>query len=132
MGFSDNLTIRDDRKLTHEFKSTPIKIGKTLYISTSLGHVAAISADEGKTIWTFDTKTYADGRPTNLGFNLSGKSRAYWRDNKQETIIMPTNIGYLWAIDLQKPASLLSNLDAMVALILHKGSADLSTESFIL
>ena len=94
----DNLLVKNDRKLTPwGFKSTPIKIGKTLYISTSLGHVAAISADEGKTIWTFDTKTYSDGRPTNLGFNHRGV--AYWSDNKQETIIMPTNNGYLWAID---------------------------------
>ena len=54
----DNLLVKNDRKLTPwGFKSTPIKIGKNLFISTSLGHVAAISADEGKTIWTFDTKT---------------------------------------------------------------------------
>ena len=69
----DNQIVKEDRKLTPwGFKSTPIKINKTLYVITSLGHVAAISADDGKTIWTFDTKTYADGRPTNLGFNHAG------------------------------------------------------------
>ncbi|MFL2526055.1 MAG: pyrroloquinoline quinone-dependent dehydrogenase [Candidatus Azotimanducaceae bacterium] len=94
----DNQMVKKNRKLTPwGFKSTPIKIGKTLYVSTSLGHVAAISADDGKTIWKFDTKTYADGRPTNLGFNHRGV--AYWSDNNQEIIIMPTNNGYLWAID---------------------------------
>ena len=94
----DNQIVKKDRKLTPwGFKSTPIKVGKTLYVSTSLGHVAAISADDGKTIWKFDTKTYEDGRPTNLGFNHRGV--AYWSDNNQEIIIMPTNNGYLWAID---------------------------------
>ena len=48
--------------------------------------------DDGKTIWTFDTKTYADGRPTTLGFNHRGV--AYWCDNNQEIIIVSTNNGY--------------------------------------
>ena len=54
------------------FKSTPIHIDGVLYVSTSLGHVAAIDAASGQSLWTFDTKTYADGRPTNLGFNHRG------------------------------------------------------------
>ena len=75
----DNLIVRENRQLTPwGFKSTPIKIDNILYISTSLGQVAAISADQGRTIWNFDTKSYEDGRPTNLGFNHRGV--AYWTD----------------------------------------------------
>ena len=45
------------------FKSTPIKVGDTLYVSTPMGYVAAINAATGKQKWAFDTRTYDDGRP---------------------------------------------------------------------
>ena len=94
----DNAIVKKDRQLTPwQFKSTPLKIGNVLYISTSLGHVAAIEADTGKSIWVFDTRSYSDGRPTNLGFNHRGV--AYWSDGKQARILMPTNNAYLWALD---------------------------------
>ena len=94
----DNLIVRKNRQLTPwGFKSTPIKIDNILYISTSLGQVAAISADQGRTIWNFDTKSYEDGRPTNLGFNHRGV--AYWADGEEGIILMPTNNAYLWALD---------------------------------
>ena len=63
-----------------------------------MGHVAAIDAVTGKTIWVFDTRTYSDGRPTNLGFNHRGV--AYWSDSQgRSRIFMPTNNAYLWALD---------------------------------
>jgi len=94
----DNAIVKKDPRLTPwQFKSTPLKIGNTLYISTSLGHVAAIEADTGKSIWVFDTRTYSDGRPTNLGFNHRGV--AYWSDDNEARILMPTNNAYLWALD---------------------------------
>jgi quinoprotein glucose dehydrogenase len=94
----DNALAAKDRQLTPwGFKSTPIMIDGVLYVSTSLGHVAAIDAESGETIWTFDTKTYADGRPTNLGFNHRGV--AYWADGDDARILMPTNNAYLWALD---------------------------------
>ena len=97
----DNALVRADPKKTPwGFKSTPLKVGHMLYTSTSLGHVAAIDAATGKSIWVFDTRTYADGRPTNLGFNHRGV--AYWSNNKgQSRIFMPTNNGYLWALDAE-------------------------------
>lgn len=94
----DNPIVEKNRALTPwGFKSTPLKVGNRLYISTSLGQVAAIEADTGKTLWTFDTRTYADGRPTNLGFNHRGV--AYWQDGDEARILMPTNNAYLWALD---------------------------------
>ena len=97
----DNALVKADSKKTPwGFKSTPLKVGHMLYTSTSLGHVAAIDAATGKSIWVFDTRTYADGRPTNLGFNHRGV--AYWSNNKgQSRIFMPTNNGYLWALDAE-------------------------------
>ena len=97
----DNALVKADSKKTPwGFKSTPLKVGHMLYTSTSLGYVAAIDAATGKSIWVFDTRTYADGRPTNLGFNHRGV--AYWSNNKgQSRIFMPTNNGYLWALDAE-------------------------------
>ena len=95
----DNKLVAENPRLTPwGFKSTPLKIGSTLFTSTSLGHVAAIDAKTGKTRWLFDTKTYQNGRPTNLGFNHRGV--AYWKDSSgRERVLMPTNNAYLWSID---------------------------------
>ena len=43
------------------FKSTPLMIGGRLYVNTSLGHVAAIDAATGKTLWVFDSKSRRGG-----------------------------------------------------------------------
>ncbi|MEC9155462.1 MAG: pyrroloquinoline quinone-dependent dehydrogenase, partial [Pseudomonadota bacterium] len=98
----DNALVKADPKKTPwGFKSTPLKIGNVLYISTSLGQVAAINATNGQTIWLFDTRTYDDGRPTNLGYNHRGV--AHWSNGKDKSIIlMPTNNADLWALDAKK------------------------------
>ena len=45
----DNKLVAENPRLTPwGFKSTPVKIGSTLFTSTSLGHVAAIDAKTGK------------------------------------------------------------------------------------
>ena len=62
-------------------------IGGKLYVNTSLGHVAAIDAATGKTIWVFDSKSREAGRPTNLGFNSRGVG--YWTDGKEERVYPP-------------------------------------------
>src|SRR5688572_27604842 len=79
------------------FKSTPLMIGGRLYVNTSLGHVAAIDAVTGQSLWVFDSKSREAGRPTNLGFNSRGVG--YWTDGLEERIYHPANDGYLWAID---------------------------------
>jgi len=79
------------------FKSTPIKVGNRLYISTSLGQVAAIDASTGKQLWVFDTRSWESGRPTNLGYNHRGVS--YWVSGDKERIFMPTNDAWLWSLD---------------------------------
>ena len=79
------------------YKNTPIKIGDVLYVSTSLGQVAAIRADTGENLWVFDTGAWKAGRPTNLGFNTRGV--AYWSNGKRRRVLMPTNDAHLWSID---------------------------------
>jgi quinoprotein glucose dehydrogenase len=79
------------------YKSTPIKVGDVLYTSTSLGSVVALEAATGKQIWTFDTETWKDGRPANIGFNHRGVS--YYESGNQSRILMGTNNAYLWSLD---------------------------------
>lgn len=96
----DNGIVQDQPALTPwSFKVTPLKVGDRLFTSTSLGFVAAVDPSTGKTLWQFDTKTYLDGRPTNLGFNHRGV--AYWSNKDESRILMPTNNGYLWSLDAE-------------------------------
>ena len=81
------------------FKSTPIKVGDTLYVSTSLGHVAAIDAVTGRQRWAFDTGSWRSGTPANLGFNHRGV--AYWEGAGERRVLMPTNDGFLWSLDAE-------------------------------
>ena len=78
------------------FKSTPIHKDGTLYISTSLGNIAAIDGMTGEQKWTFDTGTSEHGRPANMGFNHRGVS--YWANDEKQRILMGTNNAYLWSI----------------------------------
>jgi quinoprotein glucose dehydrogenase len=94
----DNELIAGNPRLrTGGFKSTPLMVGGRLYVNTSLGHVAAIDAKTGETLWVFSTKSYEAGRPTNLGFNSRGVG--YWTDGDEERILQPSGDATLWAID---------------------------------
>ena len=84
-------------KFPGPFKSTPIKVGDTLYVSTSLGYVAAIDAVSGQQRWLFATDSWKRGNPPNLGFNHRGV--AYWEEGETRRILMPTNDAYLWSLD---------------------------------
>ena len=59
------------------YKSTPLYIDGTLYITTSLSQVAAIDPATGETLWVYDPKSYDAGRPANAGFQHRGLE--YWR-----------------------------------------------------
>lgn len=79
------------------YKSTPIKVGDVLYTSTSLGTVVALDAATGTELWSFDTGTWKDGRPANMGFNHRGVS--YYEADGRARIFMGTNNAYLWSLD---------------------------------
>ena len=95
----DNAMVRANRRLTPiGYKSTPVIADGVLYVSTSLGQVAAIDAVERMELWRFDTGSWQAGRPTNLGFNHRGV--ALWQaGDRPGRVLMPTNDGRLWSLD---------------------------------
>ncbi|MGH9935422.1 MAG: PQQ-binding-like beta-propeller repeat protein, partial [Blastocatellia bacterium] len=96
---SPDIPLQKENRMLSSFayEVTPLMIGGRLYTSTSLSQVAAINAETGQTIWTFDTEARKAGRPTNLGFVHRGVT--YWTDGKQERVYIATADAYLWAID---------------------------------
>ena len=78
----DELQEARTRIFRHEV--TPLKIGDSLYASTSLGQFAAIDPASGETLWSYDPEVWRAGRPTNLGF--MSKGLAYWTDGTLERL----------------------------------------------
>jgi quinoprotein glucose dehydrogenase len=96
---SPDLPLQKENRMLSSFayETTPLMINGVLYASTSLSQVAAINAETGQTIWTFNPESYKAGRPANLGFVHRGVT--YWTDGKQERVYIGTADAYLWAID---------------------------------
>jgi quinoprotein glucose dehydrogenase len=78
-------------------EGTPVMAGGRLYTVTSLSQVAAIDPATGRTIWSYDPKSYEAGQPVNLGFVNRGL--AYWRDGDVERLFFGTGDGHLIALD---------------------------------
>ena len=78
-------------------EGTPVMAGGRLYTVTSLSQVAAIDPATGRTIWSYDPKSYEAGQPVNLGFVNRGL--AYWRDGEVERLFFGTGDGHLIALD---------------------------------
>ncbi|MCH8334237.1 pyrroloquinoline quinone-dependent dehydrogenase, partial [Candidatus Sumerlaeota bacterium] len=84
---------------------TPLMAGGRLYASTSLSQAAAIDPATGRTIWTFDPKSYETGRPPNWGFVHRGVT--YWAGEGEERIYLGTGDARLIALNARdgKPIS---------------------------
>ncbi|MDO9519761.1 MAG: pyrroloquinoline quinone-dependent dehydrogenase [Pseudohongiella sp.] len=94
----DNAVFRDDdRASAGEYKSTPIMVNGTLYVSTSLGMIAAVDAFTGAEIWVFDTGSWQRGRHPNFNNNHRGVS--WWDDGGDGRILMAANDGVLWSLN---------------------------------
>lgn len=94
----DNAIFRNDERATAgEYKSTPIMVNGTLYVSTSLGQVAAINAITGEQQWVFDTGSWERGRHPNFNNNHRGVS--WWNDGADGRIFMAANDGLLWSVN---------------------------------
>lgn len=94
----DNAIFRqDDRASAGEYKSTPIMVNGVLYVSTSLGQVAAIDAATGEQRWVFDTGSWQRGRHPNFNNNHRGVS--WWDDGRDGRIFMAANDGLLWSLN---------------------------------
>jgi glucose dehydrogenase len=103
---ADEEVIRANPHLkTWVWESTPLMVGGTLYISTSLSQVAAIDAATGKTRWVYNPETWKGATPPNHGFVHRGV--AYWADGNDLRILFGTGDGYLICLNAQtgKPIS---------------------------
>jgi quinoprotein glucose dehydrogenase len=69
------------------FQATPLMIGDTLFLSTSLNRVVALDANTGKELWSYDPKAYVAGQPPN-GTGFVHRGVATWSDGKQRRIFM--------------------------------------------
>jgi quinoprotein glucose dehydrogenase len=94
---ADVLAMDGVRVRPEKFESTPLMVDGVLYTSTSFSQVAAIDAGTGETIWKYDTGSWRDGRPANMGFIHRGVS--YWRDGDDERIIIATGNSKLIALN---------------------------------
>ena len=65
------------------FKSVSLMIDGLVYLSTSLGQVAALDAGTGELVWSYDPQTYDRlDRPANMGWQHRGVS--YWDDDESD------------------------------------------------
>jgi quinoprotein glucose dehydrogenase len=93
----------------HAYETSPLVVNGVLYASTSLSQVAAVDALTGRTLWTYDPKSYVgkDGAvvsPPNVGFIARGI--AYWENGKDKRIFFGTVNSKLIALDLSgKPVA---------------------------
>jgi quinoprotein glucose dehydrogenase len=84
------------RSFTNE--STPIMVGGTLYVSTSLSQVAAIDAGSGQTKWVHDPRAYDNTiHPANNGWANMGV--AHWKSGEDERVLILTADAFLVALD---------------------------------
>ena len=63
------------------FQNTPLMIDNVLYVSTMYNRVAALDAETGKELWSYDPKAYEDGQPPN-GTGFVHRGVAAWRDGQ--------------------------------------------------
>ena len=87
-------------------ESTPIMVGGTLYVTTSLGQVAALDAATGKTRWVHDPRAHDNTvHPANNGWANMGV--AYWKGGGDERVFILTADAFLVALDTRtgKPAA---------------------------
>src|SRR6185436_11948775 len=87
-------------------ESTPIMVGGTLYVSTSLGQVAALEAATGKTRWVHDPRAHDNTvHPANNGWVNMGV--AYWKGGGDARVFILTADAFLVALDAPtgKPAA---------------------------
>jgi quinoprotein glucose dehydrogenase len=69
------------------FENTPLMIDNVLYLSTPYNRVVALDADNGKEIWSYDPRAYADGQPPN-GTGFVHRGVAAWRDHGKLRIFL--------------------------------------------
>ena len=80
------------------FQATPIMVGNVLYLSTMYTRVAALDAETGEELWTFDPKAY-EGGPKGAGpRGFKHRGIAWWSDRDGARIFLNSR-DRLYAID---------------------------------
>ena len=74
------------------FQATPIMVGDVLYLSTMYTRVAALDAETGAELWTFDPRAY-EGGPKGAGpSGFKHRGIAWWSDGEDARIFLdPTS-----------------------------------------
>src|SRR5436190_22719156 len=75
------------------FQTTPIQIGRTLYLSTPYNRVIALDAETGRELWAYDPKAYVDGQVPN-GTVFVHRGVASWRDARSGKLRILMNSRY--------------------------------------
>ena len=80
------------------FQATPIMVDNVLYLSTMYMRVAALDAETGTELWTFDPRAYERG-PRGVGpRGFKHRGIAYWRNGTDNRIFLNSR-DRLYAID---------------------------------
>ena len=70
------------------FQATPIMVGAVLYLSTMYTRVAALDAETGTELWTFDPEAY-EGGPVGAGpSGFKHRGVAYWSDGYEARVFL--------------------------------------------
>ena len=80
------------------FQATPIMIDNVLYLSTMHTRVAALDAETGAELWTFDPKAYEGGPKGAPPSGFKHRGIAYWSDEDDDLIFLNSR-DRLYAID---------------------------------
>ncbi|MDP6537325.1 MAG: pyrroloquinoline quinone-dependent dehydrogenase [Gammaproteobacteria bacterium] len=80
------------------FRSTPLKVGDRLYVSTNLNLIAALDPATGEQLWVFDPKAYEFEAGAHGG--LGSRGVAYWSSGAgEERIVFATGGMQLLTLD---------------------------------
>ena len=82
------------------FQATPVMVGNVLYLSTMYTRVAALDAETGVELWTFDPRAY-EGGPKGAGpRGFKHRGIAWWSDGESARIFLNSR-DRLYAIDAE-------------------------------
>ena len=80
---STDVTDRNESIRPNGFKTTPLMVDGLVYLSTSVGQVAALDAGTGELLWSYDPRSYERmGSPASMGWQHRGV--AYWEDDESD------------------------------------------------
>lgn len=87
-----------DPPILGNFKATPLMVGGRLFLNTPTSVGAALDAATGRTLWTYNPKSYEAGTTT-MSLRWNQRGVAYWRDGDDARVLWGTGDGYLVAVD---------------------------------